>query len=73
MTSAPASARRGLPGSLLARGAQRTGWGFVAIIVLSVVASLILIGAVAARQAAEAWRGRLTGSATVVVRAGGLE
>ena len=73
MTGATASAKLRPPGPLLARGAQRARWVFAAMIVLSLVASLILIGAVASGRAAEAWRGRLTGSATVVVRAAGLE
>lgn len=60
------------PGPLLAPGGGRRAL-FPAIAGLSLVASLLIVGAVAAGRGAEDWRGRLAGSATVVVRAAGLE
>lgn len=73
MTGAITSLASRRPGPLLARGARRGGSLFAVMVVLSVAASLMLIGVAAAGRAGEAWRGRLVGSATVVVRATGLE
>jgi|GEM_PF-6158316 len=72
-TTSISKRRRYRPAPLLAPGAERTGSLFAAMVAVSLVASLMVIGAVAAGRAAEDWGGRLGGSATVVVRAAGLE
>ena len=61
------------PGPLLAPNAGAGRFSFLATVALSFVASLIVIAGVAAGGGAPDWRGRLIGSATVVVAAAGLE
>jgi cell division transport system permease protein len=60
-------------GPLLAPSAGNAALSFLAIATLSLVASLIVIAGLAAGRGALDWRDRLVGSATVVVRARGLE
>ncbi|HEY5072020.1 MAG TPA: ABC transporter permease [Caulobacteraceae bacterium] len=61
------------PKSLLPKedGAQATLLFVIAV--LAFLASLAAIGAIASERAAEGWRDQLIGSATVLVRASGLE
>ncbi len=70
MTGAPIG-RRAAP--LLAPDAGAHRSFFLAIAALSFAASLIVITGVAVVGGAADWRGRLTGSATVVLAAAGLE
>ena len=69
MTAAPPRRR---PGPLLAADDGAIAL-FLSIAALSFLASLILVASVAAGRGAIEWRERLVGSATVVVRAAGLE
>jgi cell division transport system permease protein len=61
------------PAPLLPRQDGRQASLLFVIAVLSFLACLAAIGAVAAGRAAEGWKQQLVGSATVVVRAQGLE
>jgi cell division transport system permease protein len=60
-------------GPLLAPNAGNAVSSFLFIAALSLVASLIVIACVAAGRGVLDWRERLVGSATVVIRAAGLE
>ncbi|HZK98673.1 MAG TPA: ABC transporter permease [Caulobacteraceae bacterium] len=66
-------AGRWWPAALLPRPDGRQFSLFFVIAVLSFLACLAAIGALAAGRAADGWRQQLVGSATVVVRAQGLE
>jgi cell division transport system permease protein len=68
-----ADVERWWPNPLLPRRDGRQGSLFFTIAVLSFLASLCAIGALAADRAAEGWKDQLLGSATVVVRPAGLE
>jgi cell division transport system permease protein len=70
MTVAPPLGR---PGPLLAPGAGWTVAPYLTVVALSFAASLVLIATLAAGRGAVDLRERLVGSATVVVRAAGLE
>jgi cell division transport system permease protein len=61
------------PGGLLPRGDGRQASLLFVIAVLAFLACLAAIGAIASERAAEGWKDQLVGSATVVVRASGLE
>jgi cell division transport system permease protein len=70
MTAAPPRRR---PGPLLAPGAGGAVPSFLTFAALSLAASLIVVASLAAGRGALDLRDRLVGSATVVVRAAGLE
>ncbi len=61
------------PGSLLPKEDGTQGALLFVIAVLAFLACLSAIGAIASERAAEGWKDQLIGSATVLVRASGLE
>ena len=68
-----AAAARRRPGALLTHRGNGGVLVFCVIAAVAFVAGLLAIGGLAAGRAAEDWRGQVGGSATVVVRASGLE